>query len=57
MANKKRQDPIFISLLILIVVLFVLTLISSAITQAGGSVNGGPLTPGKYTHHYENDFW
>ncbi|KAJ8037727.1 hypothetical protein HOLleu_18618 [Holothuria leucospilota] len=49
MTNKKNQDPIFISLVLLIAILFVLTLISTALTQAGGSVDGGPITPSNRT--------
>lgn len=48
MANRKSQDPIFIALMVTIVIAFILTLISTALTQAGGSVAGGPLTPGEY---------
>lgn len=46
MAPKHKHDPIFIFLVIAVVLVFILTMISNAVTQAGGSVEDGSVGKG-----------
>ncbi|XP_071814945.1 uncharacterized protein [Apostichopus japonicus] len=43
MAAKHKHDPIFIVLIIAVVLVFILTMVSNAVTQAGGSVEDGSV--------------
>ncbi|KAJ8037728.1 hypothetical protein HOLleu_18619 [Holothuria leucospilota] len=43
MAAKNKHDPIFISLTVVIVIVYILTMIANAVTQAGGSVEDGSV--------------
>lgn len=51
MAAKNKHDPIFISLTVVIVIVYILTMIANAVTQAGGSVEDGSV--GNYIHAIE----